>query len=368
MNNTVYNSQLACLHEAPKPACTFSPLVSFERAPNRKAQEAGKIALREGKVGSVILAGGQASRLGITTPKGMISVSPILHKSLFQIFAEKIIACNAQVERALSVACMTAAQNHDATNAFFQSHNFFGLPKDSLSFFMQSTLPFLDDAGKYIIGPDGIPLQGPDGNGSLFWNMESCGLLQAWEKQGIEHIVVICVDNPLADPFDAELIGSHILANRDITVKAIERIAMKRMAMKKTDPAEHLGIIVEQGKHLKVCEYFEVSEEIQNARDSTGALLFPFANISNFCFSLAFIRKFVTSKHTLPLHKAHKKPAPELPPAWKFEYFIFDILEESENAGVVVYDRSTCFAPLKNNDGPYSLKMVQEALLQNGIM
>ena len=48
--------------------------------------------LAAGKVGSVIVAGGQGTRLGFDKPKGMFPVGPVSGVSLFQIFAEQVIA------------------------------------------------------------------------------------------------------------------------------------------------------------------------------------------------------------------------------------------------------------------------------------
>ena len=51
----------------------------------------GLTALKNGKVAFLTVAGGQASRLGIDLPKGCFGISPVSQKSLFQIFAEKIL-------------------------------------------------------------------------------------------------------------------------------------------------------------------------------------------------------------------------------------------------------------------------------------
>ena len=56
-----------------------------------KFYQLGSEALKSGKVAFLTVAGGQASRLGFDLPKGCFGISPITKKSLFQIFAEKIL-------------------------------------------------------------------------------------------------------------------------------------------------------------------------------------------------------------------------------------------------------------------------------------
>ena len=52
----------------------------------------GRQALRNGRVALFLVAGGQGSRLGFDGPKGCFPVSPLKSKSLFQLFAEQVLA------------------------------------------------------------------------------------------------------------------------------------------------------------------------------------------------------------------------------------------------------------------------------------
>src|SRR5690606_12713280 len=114
--------------------------------------------------------------------------------------------------------------NHEETVNFFDKHNNFGLAETQINFFSQEELPLLNAEGNFFLAERGSIAQGPDGNGScLFWFLQS-GLYQAWALKGIEHLNLILIDNALADPFDAELIGFHARTSADITVKCIERM------------------------------------------------------------------------------------------------------------------------------------------------
>ena len=84
-----------------------------------KAKAAGEIALRAGRVAAFTVAGGQGTRLGYDGPKGTFPVTPVKHKPLFQVFAEKILAAGRRFGRPLHWFIMTSHHNHAATEAFF---------------------------------------------------------------------------------------------------------------------------------------------------------------------------------------------------------------------------------------------------------
>src|SRR5581483_9140966 len=107
----------------------YSPFTHFidahEIQDTSKAQEL----LQKGKVGAVVLAGGQATRLERDDPKGTLSVSLIKHKSLFQLISEKTLSMSRLIKRDLPLAFMTSQENYDATLRFFEEHHFFALKK-----------------------------------------------------------------------------------------------------------------------------------------------------------------------------------------------------------------------------------------------
>jgi UDP-N-acetylglucosamine/UDP-N-acetylgalactosamine diphosphorylase len=71
------------------------------RDPNSKfasheAIRRGEAALRAGKLGVVLVAGGQGTRLGFDHPKGLYPIGPVSGATLFQILFEKLIAGRCQ--------------------------------------------------------------------------------------------------------------------------------------------------------------------------------------------------------------------------------------------------------------------------------
>jgi UDP-N-acetylglucosamine/UDP-N-acetylgalactosamine diphosphorylase len=117
-----------------------------------------------------------------------------------------------------------------------------------------------------------------------------------------------------------------------------------------------------------------MSNQEKEARQPDGRLKHCCANLSLFCFSLAFIQRLVNAKQAIPLHKAwkaapyvdekgmsHLSPKPN---AWKFETFIFDWLMHAQHVAALIYPREQCFAPLKNAKGNDSPETVRAALQQ----
>ncbi len=338
------------------------PFESYMRSGNISHQNRGKEALARGEVGCLILAGGDGTRLGYAGPKGTFPISCVKHKSLFQLFAEKAGAVGNHFRRAPPLAIMTSPANHKATLQFFEEHAHFGLPPDQLSFFSQGVLPFLDTDGHLFLSAPDTLAQGPDGNGSALQAFYQSGLWSQWERQGIKYLTLLLVDNPLADPFDAELIGCCQAEHADAIIKSTFRL----------DEQERVGVVALEKDLPIIVEYTEMPPEEYQKRNSRGDLSYACANIGLFCLTMEFVKRVVLSQTPFPLHKAFKTTPmlnqmgkivlPTEPNAWKFERFIFDMLPLSKKTHVIVYPRDTCFAPLKNKEGRDSPTTVRAAL------
>jgi UDP-N-acetylglucosamine/UDP-N-acetylgalactosamine diphosphorylase len=318
-------------------------------------------ALTKGQIATVVLAGGLGSRLGSDAPKGTYPISQVKGKSLFQLIAEKTLAAGKAYGTHLQIAIMTSQENHDATVQHFTEANFFGLSPQQLSFFTQGSLPLLDDNDQPVLTQDGSPLTAPDGNGLFFQSLAASGILDRWKRAGITCITVVLIDNPLADPFYLPLIALHLQKHNAITLAAVERL----------DPEESVGLVIEKEGKLRVVEYSEISHDERYARDATGRLKYPLANISFFAFSLAFIEEMAAQKPLLmPLHRVKKELTTaqkrllgkrESIKLWKSEYFIFDLLSFTNKSSSILLDREDTFCPLKNSS---SVTPVQKALLK----
>ncbi|MDQ0112557.1 UTP--glucose-1-phosphate uridylyltransferase [Paenibacillus harenae] len=93
--------------------------------------------LGNGKVGVIVVAGGQCSRLGHDGPKGTMDIGLPSRKSLFQLQAERLISLSKRVHKTIPWYIMTSSDNHFDTINFYQTHNFFGYSEDDCIFFQQ---------------------------------------------------------------------------------------------------------------------------------------------------------------------------------------------------------------------------------------
>ena len=335
---------------------------AFDFAGNFEDSKFGEQLIRKGKLGCLLLAGGQGTRLKMQGPKGKYQISVIKNKSLFQLLAEKVKAASRKAERALYLAIMTSPENDAETRSFFTDNDYFGLLPGQVDFFIQGVLPLLDARGKLILEKPGKISVGPDGNGYSLLHFVRSGIWEKWHRQGIEFIHAIPVDNPLADPFDPELVGFHSRRQAAMSLKCTE----------KTRPEEKVGVLVKFGDHCGVVEYSEISTEEKEARREDGRLKHCCANLGLFCFSMSFIKQMEDNHCRIPLHKAWKTvrcvnregetEMSKEPIAWKFETFIFDWLEHAPAVAALLAPRDECFAPLKNFSGMDSPETVRDAL------
>lgn len=339
----------------------YEPFLDFFYAGNKADSEHGLNRIAKGELGCLILSGGQGSRLNSKIPKGMHPVSLIQQKSLFQIFCEKALSAGKLAGRPLLLAIMVSPSNEKIIKDFFLEHHYFGLNPNQISFFSQRTLPFLDSSGNLFLESPSSLAMGPNGNGLALKEFVKNGLWSQWHQQGVRFLNVILIDNALADPYDAELLGFHARQAVDITSKSIE----------KKSPDEKVGVFVKDSTSVRVIEYSEMEDQEKSALHPDGKLKHRCASIGLFCFSMDFIMK-VSLKEDLPLHLAWKAVDKvyhdglthhtSRPNAWKFETFIFDVMRYTNRIASLLYSREGCFAPLKNSSGENSLETVQQAL------
>lgn len=338
----------------------ISPISRVRHSGHAEDKLLGHQLLAEGAMGCIVVAGGQGTRLRYEGPKGLYPISPVENKTLFQLIAEKTLAASHQAGKDLPLAVMTSTQNHEETVRYFQEHQFFGLKPDQVSFFSQALLPFLNLEGNpFLESPEAIAC-GPDGNGHVLTHFVQSGLWEQWQKRGVRFVNFILIDNPLADPFDTELLGYHARQQADVTIKCTTRMTS----------SEKVGLLVEINGKTHVIEYTEAPTEKTSQILPDGSLAYNYANLSLFCFSMDFIRQ--SENFTMPLHASLKAAKfldengqtqmSEEPIAWKFEWFIFDVLPFAQNVQTLAYYRNECFSPLKNMHGTDSPETVKAAL------
>ena len=222
----------------------------------RKAwREEGYALIRAGKVGAIVMAGGQGTRLGSALPKGTFDIGLPSKKSLFQLQAERIrkvielaadaakgsvTGTNKGTESALMPSLpwyiMTSPQTHEQTVDFFRENAYFNLPEKDVVFFQQQEAPVFDLEGKIILAPDGSIQTAPDGNGSIYRALLKSNALADMKKRGVRHLHCYSVDNALILPGDCEFIGYCALRGKQSGAKVIKKIS----------PDEKVGVFVRE--------------------------------------------------------------------------------------------------------------------------
>ena len=310
---------------------------------------------------TLLVAGGQGSRLGSSNPKGMYPVTALSQKSLFQRVAERTVAASKAWKTPLNLIIMLSKQTEIATLDFFAEYDNFGLEEGQLHFFCQTYLPLLDDAGHMFLDRPWRVASGPDGNGGALHRLYESGIWKSLYDSGVRHLFFSIVDNALADPFDWDFGKSHLASGAEVSAKAVL----------KERPEEKLGLFVRAEHGVRVVEYSELQDSDLSALDSSGNLQYRCGNMSLFCFDMNFV-KVVAASQKLPLHKAWKRVetldadgSVIASMAWKFETFIFDALELAKQVAILTCPRGRCFAPLKDPSGEYGPEGVQKALLKD---
>ncbi len=330
------------------------PRSEQEKAWRAQALQVGEEALRAGKVGVILVAGGQSSRLQYEAPKGFFPVGPVTERSLFQYHAEKILAMEKKYGVVLPWYIMTNIYSIEETRRFFEEHGYFGKDPASVHLFAQRMLPAVDDDGKILLETKYAPAMAPDGHGGLLNALKSHNLLRDMRLRGIEYLFYFQVDNPLVKICDPMFIGCHILEMADVSAKTV----------KKSHPDEKLGNIGVLDGAYTVIEYTELLEEDKRRTDDNGDLLFDQGSIGIHVFNRAFLEAVVSGESRLPFHISHKAvkcvnergeiAKPSAPNAYKFEQFIFDVFPQTLNICVVEVERWQEFSPIKNKTGPDS--------------
>ena len=320
--------------------------------------EIGKKKIEEGKYAVVTMAGGQGTRLGYVAPKGTFKIGGGVEKSLFEALSDTIKEARNKYNTNIPWYIMTSRENNNATEKFFEKHDFFGLPYEDVKFFKQGELPMLDTNGKLMLDETGMIKLAADGHGGVFESLYKNGYLKDMKDRGIEWIFISGVDNVLAGLVDPIAVGLAVAEGTLATGKSVV----------KRNPEEKVGVFCKRNGRPYVIEYTEITDEMANAKDSNGELIYGESHILTILFNIKALENI--SQNKLPYHKAFKKAKymdengeiikPEKPNAYKYETFIFDAFESLESMSVLRVKREDEFAPLKNADGEDSPDTARE--------
>ena len=326
--------------------------------------EIGLQAIQNGKVGAVLLAGGQGSRLGFDHPKGLFNIGLNRELYIFECLINNLLDVVKQADAWIPLFIMTSVENSTETQEFFEQHSYFGYSSDNVFFFVQEQLPTVDINGKLMLEEKGVIKTAPNGNGGWYASMAKTGMLQIVQNAQIEWLNVFTVDNVLQRIADPCFIGAVIDSGKVSGAKVVA----------KADPEERVGVLCLEDGRPSIVEYYEMTGEMIHSRESDGTLSYNYGVILNYLFRVDKLNQTLSVK--LPLHRAFKKipymtvsgeyVIPEEPNAYKFETLALDMVKLQDDCLAYEVDRSKEFAPVKNKTGVDSVDTARELLRLNG--
>ena len=195
--------------------------------------------------------------------------------------------------------------------------------------------------------------------------MKNAGLLELVQKEGIQWLNVFAVDNVLQRIADPCFVGATIQKNCAVGAKVVRKNA----------PDEKVGVMCLEDGRPSIVEYYELTDELMNAKDENGDPAYYFGVILNYLFRVADLLEIL--ENNLPLHIVEKKipylneegelVKPESPNGFKFENLVLDMIHQMKSCLPFEVVREKEFAPIKNKTGVDSVESARELLKKNGV-
>ena len=325
----------------------------------------GVKAIKEGKVGAILLAGGMGTRLGSDNPKGMYNVGVTRELFIFQCLINNLMDVVKETDTYIHLFVMTSEKNNDATVSFFKEKDYFGYKSEYVHFFKQEMAAATDYNGRIYLEEKGRMATSPNGNGGWYISLKRSGLFSVLENNGIEWLNVFSVDNVLQRIADPVFVGATIEKHCAVGSKVVRKCA----------PDEKVGVMCLEDNKPSIVEYYELTDEMMNAKNSKGEPAYNFGVILNYLFRVEDLEKIVNKN--LPLHIVEKKipyidengnpVKPEQPNGYKFEGLVLDMIHELDSCLPFEVVREKEFAPIKNATGVDSVESARELLKKNGV-
>ncbi len=359
-----------CLHKEelnPRGEITPIEVMKLAQIEERRDEfvQAGLDAIRDGKIGAVMLAGGMGTRLGADVPKGTYNIGLTKEVYIFQRQVENLLDVVHQAEAWIPLYVMTSDKNHEVTKAFFEEKNYFGYNPDYVTFFMQDMAPASDYNGRVYMEEKYKMSTSPNGNAGWFLSMIKWGVADQVKEAGIEWLNVFAVDNVLQRIADPCFVGATIVTGSASGAKVV----------KKNAPDERVGAICLEDGRPSIVEYYDMTQELMDAVDEEGEPAYDYGVILNYLFRQKDLWEIAAGR--LPLHIVEKKipyldgqgrhVKPEEPNGYKFEQLALDLVHEMDSCLPYEVVRNHEFAPIKNETGIDSVETARVLCRENGI-
>ncbi|MGE5787252.1 MAG: UTP--glucose-1-phosphate uridylyltransferase [Myxococcales bacterium] len=184
-----------------------------------RALHAGADAIAQGKVASLVLNGGLATRFG-----GIV-------KGIVNAYDERsFLACKLEDARRTAdlfgtrvpFILLNSFATAEPTFEHLRSNNYFGLDPNDVLMMDQSISVKVTPEGDPFFGDDGLPRYYAPGHGEFFAVLLRSGIFHELRRRGVEWFTFSNVDN-LGATIDPIILGHHVLSRADMTVEVIEK-------------------------------------------------------------------------------------------------------------------------------------------------
>ncbi len=340
------------------------PVIPKDSPDEKDAWAAGEDALRRGRVGLFLVAGGQGTRLGFPGPKGCYPIGPLTGKTIFQYHAEKVQNLNRRHGISLPWYIMVSAANEAETRAYFAANEFFGLGGRNVVFLRQRMVPCMDLNGKFMLESPGRLAMNPNGHGGCLSAMVEKGVLDDAGERGVDMLSYFQVDNWAVKVADPRFVGYHVLRGA----------AMSSKVHRKNEAREAVGVHCLCDGVYQVIEYSELDIYPQLLEtDAAGNVRYFAGNPAMHILSTDFVRHVHDRFDQFPWHLASKKipyvapdgtlVKPDKPNGCKFETFVFDALRFTTHTPVALeIGRLGEYTPTKQFEGSNSVVAARQSM------
>ena len=357
------------IHGSDQKRGTFAPLGAMElpeiEAKKEEFKALGLEAIKQCKVGAILLAGGQGTRLGFDKAKGMYNIGVTKDLYIFEQLIRNLQKVTDEAGVYVPLYVMTSDKNDTDTRAFFAEHDYFGYDKDYVKFLVQEMVPAVDFDGNVLVEAEDSLARSPNGNGGWFTSLVKAGLGEDLKEKGVEWLNVFAVDNVLQQIADPVFVGATLQSGCVSGAKVVRKV----------DPYERVGALCLEDGKPSIVEYYELTPEMAEATNEAGTLLYGFGVILNYLFRVD--KLIAIAEKNMPVHVVEKKVPyidengvavkPETPNAYKFETLVVDMVYMMDDCLSFEVDREKEFAPVKNPSGVDSVESARELLQKNGI-
>jgi len=328
-------------------------------------RQKGLEAVKKGEVAAVLLAGGMGTRLGSDDPKGMYDIGLTRHVYIFQRLIENLMDVVNEAGAYVPLYIMTSDKNNDKTIKFMKENDYFGYNADYIHFFKQEMAPASDYNGHIFMEGKAKLATSPNGNAGWYVSMHKAGLSAQAIADGVKWINIFAVDNVLQRIADPVFVGAVIDGGFVSGAKVVRKAARD----------EKVGAMCLEDGHPSIVEYYEMTDELMDAKNEKGDPAYNFGVILNYLFSIDELEKI--REKNLPLHVVEKKIPyineegetvnPTEPNGYKFEQLVLDMIHEMKDCIPFEVVREKEFAPIKNKTGVDSVESARELCKKNGI-